>query len=176
MRIKKTSQTTTTQAQVVDGYSTSTIDSYSCNYANNIIKKNIMTIYIIQNTDVSDGSTIPFTNSKSVGSKLTFESNGIRIGTGISKIKINITVGIRYSASTSQVYGATLLINGNDPTDNSGNIVEARAQKSIGEPISASSGERLIDVSEGDLLTVKIVAGATCPCTPNTFVTVEVVE
>ena len=34
MRIKKTSQTTTTQAQVVDGYSTSTIDSYSCNYAN----------------------------------------------------------------------------------------------------------------------------------------------
>jgi hypothetical protein len=35
MRIKKVSQTTSTQAQVVDGYSTSTIDSYSCNYANN---------------------------------------------------------------------------------------------------------------------------------------------
>ena len=35
MRIKKVSQTTSTQAQVVDGYSTSAIDSYSCNYANN---------------------------------------------------------------------------------------------------------------------------------------------
>lgn len=34
MRIKKVSQTTSTQAQVVDGYSTSTSDSYSCNYVN----------------------------------------------------------------------------------------------------------------------------------------------
>jgi hypothetical protein len=37
MRIKKTSQTTPIQAQVIDGYSTSTTDSYSCNYANTII-------------------------------------------------------------------------------------------------------------------------------------------
>ena len=36
MRIKKVSQTTSTQAQVVDGYSTSTTDSYSCNYANKL--------------------------------------------------------------------------------------------------------------------------------------------
>jgi len=36
MRIKKVSQTTATQAQVVDGYSTSTTDSYSCNYVNSI--------------------------------------------------------------------------------------------------------------------------------------------
>ena len=34
MRIKKVSQTTSTQAQVVDGYSASTTDSYSCNYVN----------------------------------------------------------------------------------------------------------------------------------------------
>lgn len=38
MRIKKVSQTTSTQAQVVDGYSTSTSDSYSCNYVNSIIE------------------------------------------------------------------------------------------------------------------------------------------
>lgn len=36
MRIKKVSQTTSTQAQVVDGYSTSTTDSYSCNYVNKL--------------------------------------------------------------------------------------------------------------------------------------------
>lgn len=36
MRIKKVSQTTSTQAQVVDGYSTSTTDSYSCNYVNGL--------------------------------------------------------------------------------------------------------------------------------------------
>ena len=36
MRIKKVSQTTPTQAQVVDGYSTSTTDSYSANYVNSL--------------------------------------------------------------------------------------------------------------------------------------------
>lgn len=36
MRIKKVSQTTPTQAQVVDGYSTSTTDPYSANYVNGI--------------------------------------------------------------------------------------------------------------------------------------------
>lgn len=36
MRIKKVSQTTPTQAQVVDGYSASTTDSYSCNYVNGL--------------------------------------------------------------------------------------------------------------------------------------------
>lgn len=34
--IIKVSQTTSTQAQVVDGYSTSTTDSYSCNYVNSM--------------------------------------------------------------------------------------------------------------------------------------------
>lgn len=36
MRIKKVSQTTSTQAQVVNGYSTSTTDSYSANYVNEL--------------------------------------------------------------------------------------------------------------------------------------------
>ena len=35
MRIRKVSQTTPIQAQVVDGYSTSQVDSYSANYVNN---------------------------------------------------------------------------------------------------------------------------------------------
>lgn len=39
MRIKKVSQTTSTQAQVVNGYSTSTTDSYSCNYVNGLAGK-----------------------------------------------------------------------------------------------------------------------------------------
>lgn len=38
--IIKVSQTTSTQAQVVDGYSTSTSDSYSCNYVNNLVNSN----------------------------------------------------------------------------------------------------------------------------------------
>lgn len=36
MRIKKISQTTSTNATIVDGYSESTQDGYSCNYINNL--------------------------------------------------------------------------------------------------------------------------------------------
>ena len=43
MRIKKVSQTTSTQAQVIDGYSTSTTDSYSCNYVNGSVGKILWT-------------------------------------------------------------------------------------------------------------------------------------
>lgn len=43
MRIKKVSQTTSTQAQVVDGYSTSVTDSYSCNYVNGMCGKILWT-------------------------------------------------------------------------------------------------------------------------------------
>ena len=38
MRIKKVSKTTATSAQVIDGYSESTTDAYSCNYINKIIE------------------------------------------------------------------------------------------------------------------------------------------
>ena len=36
MRIKKVSQTVPTYGQIVDGYSTSTTDAYSCNYVNGL--------------------------------------------------------------------------------------------------------------------------------------------
>ena len=36
MRIKKVSQTTPIPAQVVDGYSDSTSNAYSCNYVNSL--------------------------------------------------------------------------------------------------------------------------------------------
>lgn len=38
MRIKKVSETTPTMASIVDGYSTSTQDGYSCNYVNDRIE------------------------------------------------------------------------------------------------------------------------------------------
>ncbi len=37
MRIKKISQTTATLSQIINGYSTSTTDAYSCAYVNSIL-------------------------------------------------------------------------------------------------------------------------------------------
>ncbi len=146
------------------------------NFSNELIEKNIMTTYITKNTDVNSGSIIPFTTSKSVGSKLTFENNGIKIGVGVSKVKVNFNLSVRYTATTGKVYGADMLINGTAPGDASGKQLAVRAHKSIGEPINSSSGVRIIDVNENDVLTLKVNSGATCPCTPTTFLTVEVVE
>ena len=42
MRIKKVSQTTATNAQIVDGHSDSTEDGYSCNYINEVLRGNTL--------------------------------------------------------------------------------------------------------------------------------------
>lgn len=58
MRIKKISQTTTTQAQISDGYSESKIDGYSCNYINNITKEVYSTTEVKTNKVWIDGKPI----------------------------------------------------------------------------------------------------------------------
>lgn len=94
MRIKKVSQTTPTQAQIVDGYSTSTTDGYSCNYINQ--KTNIITAYLNQNYVITTSNTyekIPLDGSESVGSKLTLNSSGeIVIGAGVTKVKVSAKI------------------------------------------------------------------------------------
>lgn len=146
------------------------------NAINEVNSKNIISVYLSANTDVNNGSIIPFTTSNSIGSKLTFENNGIKIGVGVSKVMVNFNLSVRYTATTGKVYGADMLINGTAPGDASGKQLAVRAHKSIGEPINSSSGVRIIDVNENDVLTLKVNSGATCPCTPTTFLTVEVVE
>lgn len=46
MRIQKTSLKTPTGAHIVDGYSTSTTDGYSCDYVNNLITTQTETINV----------------------------------------------------------------------------------------------------------------------------------
>lgn len=136
---------------------------------------NMISIYLSQNTDVSNNGKIPFDTSTFIGTKLTLNNNGIKIGSGVSKIKVSLNLAVRYTGTTNKVYGAALQINGSDPSDVS-QMLEARCQKTISEPISACSGEKIMTVSENDVLTVKVIAGATCPCSPASFLTVEVIE
>ena len=81
MRIKKTAQTTTTQAQISDGYSTSKIDGYSCNYVNNALKDVYSTTETKTNKVWTDGKPIYRTViSKSVSSgtnNITLSDYGI---------------------------------------------------------------------------------------------------
>lgn len=64
MRIRKVSQTTPTQAQVVDGYSTSQVDSYSANYVNNTFESKGKIIWTNSNpTNNFDAQTITLDES-----------------------------------------------------------------------------------------------------------------
>ena len=64
MRIRKVSQTTPIQAQVVDGYSTSQIDSYSANYVNNTFELKGKIIWTNSNpTNNFDAQTITLDES-----------------------------------------------------------------------------------------------------------------
>lgn len=59
MRIQKTSLKTPTGAHIVDGYSTSTTDGYSCDYVNGAIKKS-------KNETLSNGANIDNITSSGV--------------------------------------------------------------------------------------------------------------
>ena len=156
---------------------TTTDKSSVVNAVNEVNEKNIISIYLSANTDVSNNGKVPFDLSTSVGSKLTFDSTNreIIIGDGVTKVKVDLTLGVRYSATNSQYYGMILQVNGSEPST-ADKALEARCQKTLGQAITAGSGTKVIPVTSGDKLSCKIISGATCPCTPATFLSVEVIE
>ena len=156
---------------------TTTDKSSVVNAVNEVNEKNIISIYLSANTDVSNNGKVPFDLSTSVGSKLTFDSTNreIIIGDGVTKVKVDLTLGVRYSATNSQYYGMILQVNGSEPST-ADKVLEARCQKTLGQAITIGSGTKVIPVTSGDKLSCKIISGATCPCTPATFLSVEVIE
>ena len=97
MRIKKTSQTTPIQAEVVNAYSTSEENSYSCNYMNRKIAMATLSNVI----SVGNQGVVGFDTFDSTTELLTWDSTnkGIVIGAGISKILVSANLHIRYSSS-----------------------------------------------------------------------------
>lgn len=64
MRIRKTSQTTPVQAEIVNGYSTSTTNGYSCDYVNNTFKTKGTVLWTNPNpTSAFDSQTIILSTS-----------------------------------------------------------------------------------------------------------------
>lgn len=130
---------------------------------------NIASLTLSENKNLTN-VIIPFDQITSTSPLLTLSSNGIRIGAGISKVKVSGNVFI-FAASTSVAYNwASIRKNGVDVTSS---ITSASGR--YGSVVFAP---KVIDVSEGDIITLyKInstndtVRGAT-----NTWLTVEVVE
>lgn len=113
MRIKKTSQTTPIQAQVVNTQSNSTTDSYSCNYVNSL-KPKILQIGLTQDTLMPNVSAwthqkIPFDKiDYNTASDLTFSSinNNIIIGDNVSHIRctFSCSLGGQNNGNLAEIY------------------------------------------------------------------------
>ena len=172
MRIKKVSQTTPVQAQIVDGYSTSTTDGYSANYINQ--KTNIITA--IRTTDFtitqSDAYVdIPFDDSVVIGTKLSLSNGKVVIGSGVSKVKISSKICLPSSGITAGHKNLVIRKNGT-VVDRTWQYLDVR-NSSMVTPV------RIIEVTEGDSLSLSYYGKANekiAGTSPFTDFTVEVVE
>lgn len=170
MRIKKTSATAPIQAQVLNAESVSEVDTYSCNYINNIRK--IATASLNTVTSVGNGGVINFDTFDSTTTALTWNSTdkGIAIGAGIHKILVSANLHIRYTSSNSATYGFAIVNNGTE-------ISNARCYKATTNPITCSSSGVLVDVEEGDLIQMTVVSSSGAPdLTFKTSLTVEAIN
>lgn len=148
MRIKKVSETTPVQAQIVDGYSTSTTDGYSANYINQ--KTNIITAYRSADYSITTSSVyeaIPFDENEVVGTKLTLNSSGgVVIGAGVTNVKISAKITL---------VGASLTAgNKNLVIRKSGTIVDRIWARIEANNSYMAMPNRVISVNEGDVITL----------------------
>src|SRR5574343_553973 len=69
-------------------------DVYSCNYINQITEKNSICMNIDSvSQDLTVGAIIPFDNiTTQIGNKLSLVNNAVKIGAGITKIKISALI------------------------------------------------------------------------------------
>ena len=132
MRIRKVSQTTPIQAQVVDGYSTSQVDSYSANYVNNTFEYKGKIIWTNPNpTSAFSGQTINLNESlnnydaysiifvQSTGGPRRYFNSGL-IPVGYGTILGYLAGGVYFYRPTSEI------VSGSTITFEDGEMVSAQ--------------------------------------------------
>ena len=100
---------------ITNNYSQSQTDAYSCNYINEkldeISTKSKMTIGLSANVSHKATTKVALnTIMNNIGDKFTLNSNGIRIGAGVTKVKVS--ANILQQASSVNVYGGYITKNG----------------------------------------------------------------
>lgn len=141
-----------------------------------IIQKNIMT------AGLTDDYTTTRTNYEKIninkvfcvsGDKLTITEEGIKIGAGVSKVKVSGQIYF-YTNSKKSCEGASGYIEKN------GDTVVAHNQRGAFEYVHVALPEKVIDVKEGDVIGLGVVSKQDATVIKNyengTFLTVEVIE
>lgn len=126
-------------------------------------------------TSHSNNTVVKLTKIKNqVGSNFSLSNNAVVVGAGISKVKVQLNLELRYNATTSKYYRIELQKN-NASITNQNMYIEIHKQ--LGENYCVGSGAFIIDVQEGDKLTLIFVTNSgTTDLNRNTGMYVEVLK
>lgn len=157
---------------ITNDYSQSQTDAYSCNYINEkldeISTKSKMTIGLSANqTHKSTTKVALNTIMNNIGDKFTLSNNGIKIGAGVTKVKISANI-LQHSSAVN-LYGGYITKNGTNLASavNVGfnTITNTNSWAFFHTGISPI----IIDVVEGDILYLCSYVGATSTVTLQAY-------
>lgn len=157
---------------ITNDYSQSQTDAYSCNYINEkldeISTKSAITIGLSANISHKKTTKVALnTIMNNIGDKFTLIDNGIKIGAGVTKVKVS--ANILQQASVVNLYGGYITKNGTNLASavNVGfnTITNTNSWAFFHTGISPI----IIDVVEGDILYLCSYVGATSTVTLQAY-------
>lgn len=167
--IIKAKQSSGVVATVVDGLnSTSATNALSANQGkvlNDKFSRNIITAYASPVSTVAQvNKGLDLNQLAKVGNKLSVVNNKVVIGTGVSKIKVSAKVLIdEQQTTTSFIY---IGLNGNIANRGDG----------YGMYNTITLTDKLLNVNQGDIITMSVTSGTNANISEDSYITVEVIE
>ena len=142
------------------------------------INKNILTAFLTsQQTTSQTFEKINLDSKVSVGDKLTLNDNGIKIGAGVTKVKVSAGISVTWNSPVSNDFNLYITKNGATDSNIVIKINGAKPSTSYGGSVILS--EQLIEVQENDVLYLCLygtVNSLIYAFNSSTYMTVEVVE
>ena len=141
---------------------------------NYLAERNYIVATANETTNLSGNTNIPLTVKNVSGTKLTLENGKVKIGTGVSKVRISGSIFMDITQQNSGYLWGRIAKNGSNVQGSIHPLVTGMSF------ISACIPSNIIDVKENDLLHLNVdSAGATGTVrntVENTWLCVEVIE
>ena len=140
---------------ITNDYSQSQTDTYSCNYINErldeISTKSAITIGLSANVSHTATTKVALdTVMNSIGDKFTLNSNGIKVGAGVTKVKVS--ANILQQASAVNLYGGYITKNGTNLASAVNVGFNTIPRTNSWEYFHTGISPIIIDVVEGDII------------------------
>ena len=157
---------------ITNDYSQSQTDAYSCNYINEkldeISTKSAMTIGLSANVSHTKTTKVALnTVMNNIGDKFTLIDNGIKIGAGVTKVKVS--ANILQHSTAGNLYGGYITKNGTNLASAVNVGFNTITRTDSWEFFHTGISPIIIDVVEGDIIYLCSYVGATSTVTLQAY-------